>query len=87
MTRADRDVRIVWGGRQAGGWGGVEVPGEVRTGSALLIKHYSTVINILPPQLRPQNQYVEPHQHHRLFLHARPASLSLCGANLDNYAF
>lgn len=83
MTWADRDVRIVWGGRQAG----VKCWEEVRTGSGLLIKHFSTVINILPPQLRPQHQWVEPHKYPQLFLHTRcTAFYSLCGINLDNYA-
>lgn len=50
MTQADRDVGIVWGGRQAGGGGNAR--GEVRKGSGPLIKHYSAVINMLPSQLR-----------------------------------
>lgn len=66
---------------------GVKCWEEVRTGSGLLIKHYSTVINILPPQLRPQHQQVEAHQHTQLFSHTwLAASFSLCGINLGNYA-
>lgn len=40
---------------------------EVRTGNTLLIKHYSTVINILPVEIRPQTRCVQAHKHHGLF--------------------
>lgn len=61
---------------------------EVRTGNTLLIKHYSTVINILPVEIRSsdavgsstQASWTPP-------LHSSTASSSFCGVNLDNYAF
>lgn len=40
---------------------------EVRTGNAVLIKHYSTVINILPVGTRPQTLWAQAHEHHGLF--------------------
>lgn len=40
---------------------------EVRTGNTLLIKHYSTVINILPVEIRPQTRWVQARKHHGLF--------------------
>lgn len=71
MTWADSSVRGV--GRQAGGeGGGIRCREEVRTGNSLLIKHYSTVINILPVEIRPQTQWVQARKHHRLFHSALP---------------
>lgn len=45
---------------------------EVRTGNTLLIKHYSTVINILPVEIRPKTQWVQAHKHHGLFRCTHP---------------
>lgn len=51
---------------------GVKCREEVWTGNSLLIKHYSTVINILPVEIRPQTRWVQARKHHRLFHRTHP---------------
>lgn len=58
------------GGRQTGG--GVKCREEVRTGNSLLIKHYITVINVLPVEIKPQTRWVQAHRHHGLFHRTHP---------------